>query len=190
LRTPPRKREATAFSAYRRMDRPIKRLSGNSFHQIRQRTWNEISIHHVISDFLRAETFTRDLEASPPGEPRGTGRRDRASAVGDQRAAVYSPAGVRLRSRTATTVLSWRRQKSCCWRKSVVAMRRYFGSTDWRTNITVFLIILFFIPPLFLVAYKLGVVRSFCRLRARYTKRHRTSIKRPPTKRKIGLGRR
>jgi hypothetical protein len=70
---------------------------------------------------------------------------------------VYSSAGVRLRSRTATTVLSWRRQKSCCWRKSVVVMRRYFGSTDWRTNITVFLIILFFMPPLFLVAYKLGV---------------------------------
>jgi hypothetical protein len=36
-------------------------------------------------------------------------------------------------------------------------MPRYFGSTDWRVNITVFLIILFFTAPLFLVAYKLGV---------------------------------
>jgi hypothetical protein len=36
-------------------------------------------------------------------------------------------------------------------------MRRYFGSTDWRVNITVLLIILFFTAPLFLVAYKLGV---------------------------------
>jgi len=36
-------------------------------------------------------------------------------------------------------------------------MRRYFVSTDWRAHMTVFLIILFFIPPLFLVAYKLGV---------------------------------
>src|SRR5262245_7915192 len=36
-------------------------------------------------------------------------------------------------------------------------MRRYFVSTEWRAHITVFLIILFFVPPLFLVAYKLGV---------------------------------
>jgi len=36
-------------------------------------------------------------------------------------------------------------------------MRRYFVSTDWRANITVLLIILFFTAPLFLVAYKLGV---------------------------------
>jgi hypothetical protein len=36
-------------------------------------------------------------------------------------------------------------------------MRRYFGSTDWRINMTVLLIILFFTAPLFLVAYKLGV---------------------------------
>jgi hypothetical protein len=36
-------------------------------------------------------------------------------------------------------------------------MRRYFGSTDWRVNMTVFLIILFFAAPLFLVAYRLGV---------------------------------
>ncbi len=36
-------------------------------------------------------------------------------------------------------------------------MPRYFGSTDWRVNITIFLIILFFTAPLFLVAYKLGV---------------------------------
>jgi hypothetical protein len=36
-------------------------------------------------------------------------------------------------------------------------MRRYFGSTDWRVNMTVFLIILFFTAPLFLVAYRLGV---------------------------------
>jgi hypothetical protein len=53
--------------------------------------------------------------------------------------------------------LSWRRQKSCCWHKSVIVMRRYFGSTDWRVNMTVFLIILFFAAPLFLVAYRLGV---------------------------------
>jgi hypothetical protein len=36
-------------------------------------------------------------------------------------------------------------------------MRRYFVSADWRANITVLLIILFFTAPLFLVAYKLGV---------------------------------
>jgi hypothetical protein len=36
-------------------------------------------------------------------------------------------------------------------------MRRYFVSTDWRANITVLLIILFFTSALFLVAYKLGV---------------------------------
>ena len=36
-------------------------------------------------------------------------------------------------------------------------MRRYFVSTDWRANITVLLIILFFTAPLFLVAYRLGV---------------------------------
>jgi hypothetical protein len=54
--------------------------------------------------------------------------------------------------------LSWRRQKSSCWPKSVVVMRtRYFGSTDWRVDMTVFLIILFFAAPLFLVAYQLGV---------------------------------
>src|SRR5215831_6771837 len=35
-------------------------------------------------------------------------------------------------------------------------MRRYFVSTEWRAHMTVFLIILFFVPPLFLVAYKLG----------------------------------
>jgi hypothetical protein len=41
-------------------------------------------------------------------------------------------------------------------------MRRYFGSTDWRVNMTVFLIILFFTAPLFLVAYKFGVyVRDY-----------------------------
>ena len=54
-------------------------------------------------------------------------------------------------------VSSWRRQKSCCWHESVVVMRRYFVSTDWRANITVLLIILFFTAPLFLVAYQLGV---------------------------------
>jgi hypothetical protein len=36
-------------------------------------------------------------------------------------------------------------------------MRRYFVSTDWRANITVLLIILFFAAPLFLVAHRLGV---------------------------------
>ena len=36
-------------------------------------------------------------------------------------------------------------------------MRAYFRSTDWRVNMTVLLIILFFVPPLFLVAYQLGV---------------------------------
>jgi len=36
-------------------------------------------------------------------------------------------------------------------------MRRYFVSTDWRASMTIFLIILFFVPPLFLVAYRLGV---------------------------------
>jgi hypothetical protein len=36
-------------------------------------------------------------------------------------------------------------------------MRRYFGSTDWRVNMTIMLIILFFMAPLFLVANKLGV---------------------------------
>jgi hypothetical protein len=36
-------------------------------------------------------------------------------------------------------------------------MRTYFGSTDWRVNMTVLLIILFFTTPLFLVAYQLGV---------------------------------
>jgi hypothetical protein len=36
-------------------------------------------------------------------------------------------------------------------------MRRYFVSTDWRANITVLLIILFFTAALFLVPYKLGV---------------------------------
>jgi hypothetical protein len=36
-------------------------------------------------------------------------------------------------------------------------MRRYFGSTDWRVNMTVLLIILFFTAPLFLLAYQLGV---------------------------------
>jgi hypothetical protein len=41
-------------------------------------------------------------------------------------------------------------------------MPRYFGSTDWRVNMTVFLIILFFTAPLFLVAYKFGVyVRDY-----------------------------
>jgi len=49
------------------------------------------------------------------------------------------------------------RQKTCCWYKSVVVMRRYFVLTDWRANITILLIILFFTAPLFLVAYKLGV---------------------------------
>src|SRR5262249_3073918 len=39
----------------------------------------------------------------------------------------------------------------------VVVMRSYFGSTDWRVNLTVLLIILFFTAPLFLVAYQLGV---------------------------------
>ena len=34
-------------------------------------------------------------------------------------------------------------------------MRTYFG--DWRVNMTVLLIILFFTAPLFLVAYQLGV---------------------------------
>ncbi len=53
--------------------------------------------------------------------------------------------------------LNWRQQKSCCWHESVVVMRRYFVSTDWRANITVLLIILFFTAPLFLVAYRLGV---------------------------------
>src|SRR5262249_17235420 len=59
--------------------------------------------------------------------------------------------------RAAMMVPSWRRQKSCCWRKSVVVMRRYFGSTDWRVNMTVLLIILFFTAPLFLLAYQLCV---------------------------------
>jgi hypothetical protein len=36
-------------------------------------------------------------------------------------------------------------------------MRRYFVSTDWRADITVLLIILFFVAPLFFVAYRLGV---------------------------------
>jgi len=36
-------------------------------------------------------------------------------------------------------------------------MRTYFGSTDWRVNTTVLLIILFFTAPLFSVAYQLGV---------------------------------
>ena len=36
-------------------------------------------------------------------------------------------------------------------------MRRYFVLTDWRANITILLIILFFTAPLFLVAYKGGV---------------------------------
>ena len=36
-------------------------------------------------------------------------------------------------------------------------MRRYFGSTDWRVDMTVLLIILFFTAPLFLVAYQLGI---------------------------------
>jgi hypothetical protein len=41
-------------------------------------------------------------------------------------------------------------------------MRRYFGSTDWRVNVTALLIILFFVPPLFLVAYQSGVyVRDY-----------------------------
>jgi hypothetical protein len=53
--------------------------------------------------------------------------------------------------------MSWRRQKSCCWRKSVVVMGRYFVSTDWRVPMTILLIILFFTVPLFVVAYKLGV---------------------------------
>ena len=53
--------------------------------------------------------------------------------------------------------LNWRRQKSCCWHESVVVMRRYFVSTDWRANITVLLIILFFTAALFLGAYRLGV---------------------------------
>jgi len=35
-------------------------------------------------------------------------------------------------------------------------MRRDFVSTDWRVPLTVFLIILFFVPLLFLLAYKLG----------------------------------
>src|SRR5262249_35748188 len=35
-------------------------------------------------------------------------------------------------------------------------MRGYFVSTDWRAPLTVFLIILFFVPLLFLLAYKLG----------------------------------
>jgi hypothetical protein len=47
--------------------------------------------------------------------------------------------------------------ENCCWHKPVVVMRRYFGSTDWRVNITVLLIMLFFTAPLFLVAYRLGV---------------------------------
>jgi hypothetical protein len=41
-------------------------------------------------------------------------------------------------------------------------MRRYFGSTDWRVDMTFLLIILFFTAPLFLVAYQLGVyVRDY-----------------------------
>ena len=36
-------------------------------------------------------------------------------------------------------------------------MRGYFVSTDWRANMTVLLIILFFMIPLFLFAHKLGV---------------------------------
>ena len=41
-------------------------------------------------------------------------------------------------------------------------MRTDFVSTDWRANMTVLLIILFFMVPLFLVAYKLGVyVRDY-----------------------------
>jgi hypothetical protein len=39
----------------------------------------------------------------------------------------------------------------------LIVMRRYFASTDWRANITVLLIILFFTAPLFLGAYRLGV---------------------------------
>src|SRR5262245_8034798 len=35
-------------------------------------------------------------------------------------------------------------------------MCRYFVSTDWRAPVTIFLIILFFVPLLFLLAYKLG----------------------------------
>ena len=50
--------------------------------------------------------------------------------------------------------LSWQQQKSYCWRKSVVVM---IVSTDWRAGMTVLLIILFFVVPLFLFAYKLGV---------------------------------
>jgi hypothetical protein len=40
---------------------------------------------------------------------------------------------------------------------SVVVMRSYFVSTDWRVNMTILLIILFFVAPLFVVAYQLGV---------------------------------
>ena len=36
-------------------------------------------------------------------------------------------------------------------------MCRYFVSTDWRASMTIFLIVLFFMPPLFLVAHRLGV---------------------------------
>jgi hypothetical protein len=36
-------------------------------------------------------------------------------------------------------------------------MRGYFGSTDWRVNMTIMLIILFFTAPLFFVAYQLGL---------------------------------
>jgi len=43
------------------------------------------------------------------------------------------------------------------WHESDVVMRRYLISTDWRANITVLLIILFFTAPLFLGACRLGV---------------------------------
>jgi hypothetical protein len=46
---------------------------------------------------------------------------------------------------------------AAAWHESDVVMRRYFASTDWRADITVLLIILFFTAPLFLGAYRLGV---------------------------------
>jgi hypothetical protein len=66
-------------------------------------------------------------------------------------------------------------------------MRRYFASTDWRVDMTVLLIILFFMVPLFFSAYKLGVhVRDYYylpRITEREIKKNRDQAER---KREVG----
>jgi hypothetical protein len=66
-------------------------------------------------------------------------------------------------------------------------MRRYFGSTDWRVNMTALLIILFFVPPLFVVAYQFGVyVRDYHYLPQMSEQAHRKDRDRAERKREVG----